>query len=297
MFEAEPTFAVPTLSDGFVRTGTVEEVIDDTGHARIRLDNAPHEPDLRAEIATWGDGVPATGDRVVLAVQGSGESFVIGVLERRDRRIDRRITLSDGAVVRISGDPPAEKLALAAPDRQLLVEYDTATGRMKVNVPAGDLELATDEGDIVLNAARSLRLLGRSIEATGGSHVHLATEDLPGMARSVLSLDPSVARIASPNLAVAAQRARLRLGEATYSGDRLSARITSLKLVAQRLERIADQVHERVGYAYTTVRKLLEVRAKRIRTVVSSSYRLRTKTAFLKSDDDFKVKGDKIHLG
>lgn len=117
MFDAEAALVTPTLSDGFVRTGTVEEVLHEAGRAWIRCDSAPHEPALAAEIATWGDGSPASGDRVVLAGHASGEAFVIGVLGRkhrqREQQVDRRITLSDGAAVRISGDPPTQKIGRA----------------------------------------------------------------------------------------------------------------------------------------------------------------------------------------
>lgn len=289
------------VSGGAIRTGTILDVTNGTGQVRIRLEDHPCESEVEARMVLGAGHVPVPGDRALVAMSGE-EAFVIGILRAAQPESSREIPLSDGAVLRISAEAEGreeawERLVLLSPDRRPLLEYDTGSGRIRLNAPAGDLELTATEGDIVLNAAHSIRFRGRSIEAVGDERVHWGVEGAPDGRASQVSLDPSSTRIAGANLVVAAHRARLGLRDATYAGDRLSARIDSVKLVVRRLERVADQIHETATRVYTTVRKLLQVRAERVSTRVRSSYRLRAKSAALESDENFKVKGEQIHLG
>lgn len=292
--------ALSTAPGTFIKTATVVADPDEAGFVRVRPEEASGEPELRAQVAVAAGHPPAPGDRALITFSDADEAFLIGLIPRRAPHASRsreEIPLSDGSSLRLSGTAPVERLTLLSPDRRPLLEYDAANGRVTLNAPTGDLELVSREGDIVLDASRSVRLRGQAVEATGRSRVGLGIEDGSGKAVSLVSLDPSTTRIAGPVLTVGARRANLHLEEAVYTGKRLSATIGSLTAVIRRLERIVEEVHERANRVYTTVRELLEVRAERIRTLVKSSYRLRTKRAFLKSDEDFKVKGDQIHLG
>lgn len=289
-----------TASGTFVRPATVLAPTDDTGHVRVRLEDDPDESELRARVAAAGARPPTPGDQALLAFSHTGDAFLIGLISRQGAqhpRIPAEIPFSDGSALRLSGSEAAERLTLLSADRRPLLEYDAASGRVTLSAPAGDLELSSREGDIVLNASGSVRLRGGVVEATGRSRVRLGIDNGSGKAVSLVSLDPSTARIAGPILTVAARRANLHLDEATYTGTHLSARIGALTAVIRRLERVADEVHERAGRVYTAVRDFLEVRAGRMRTLVDSTYRLKAKRAHLKSNEDFKVKGDQIHLG
>ncbi|MEX2530041.1 MAG: DUF3540 domain-containing protein, partial [Gemmatimonadota bacterium] len=266
-----------TASGTFVRPATVLASTDDMGHVRVRLDDDSDESEVRARFAAAGARPPSPGDRALLAFSDTGEAFLIGLISRQATqapRIPAEIPFSDGSSLRLSGEEAAERLTLLSADHRPLLEYDAASGRITLSAPTGDLELSSCEGDIVLNASGSVLLRGEVVEATGRSRVGLGIDNSSGKAVPLVSLDPSTARIAGPILTVAAQRANLHLNEATYTGTRLSARIGALTAVVRRIERVVDEVHERAGRVYTTVRELLEIRAGRIRTLVDSTYRL-----------------------
>lgn len=276
-------------------TAVVEDVDRRTGRARVRLDDGEHGTLADAGIAVAGD--LGRGRRVLLAFQELGESWIIGLLPDRTPAPDRTVDLPDGASVRISGGETRPSVRLLSPAGRLLVEYDTATGRMSVHAPATDLELRSVEGDIVLDAAGTVHVRGEAVDARGRSRVHVASGGGPDGVASLLRLDPSGARVAGRRFGLTAERANVHVEEATYRGTRLFARLEVLELVVGRLERLAGQVHETADRVYRTVKEAMEVRAKRIRTIVGSTYQLTTRRAFLRSREDFKVKGDRIHLG
>ena len=67
--------------------------------------------------------------------------------------------------------------------------------------------------------------------------------------------------------------------------------------IVDRLETLAGTVVEKAKNAYRTVERLAQLKTGRMRTLVDETYQFKSKKAFLKSEDDFKIKGDKIHLG
>lgn len=243
---------------GFCRA-VVEEVSPSDGSARVRLDR-DDRPEVDATLALSGGSRPAGGDRVLVA-HGTDESFVIAVLERASG--DPAPTchrLTDGSTVRVEGEGAEERMRLRSPRDELLVEYDPGAGRLRLNAAAGDLELCSAAGDIVLNAGGTLRLAGSAI-------------------------------------AVSSRRARLDVERTDVTGDEVRVRLGTLRLVVRRIERVADRVYETADRVFRTVRETLQLRAGRVRSIVRATYHLKARKAFLKSDEDFKVKGDQIHLG
>jgi hypothetical protein len=48
---------------------------------------------------------------------------------------------------------------------------------------------------------------------------------------------------------------------------------------------------------YNTVEQLSQLKTGRMRTLVKSTFHLKAKNSMLKSEEDFKVRAEKIHLG
>lgn len=277
------------------RKATVEDVTETGASARVRLDDDPPVV-LDARLALSGASPPGPGDRVLVA-RSPEQSFVIAVLERTasdGRTSDLR--LRDGTTVRVAGEGSDERVQLLSPRQELLVEYDPAAGRLRLDATGGDLELAAD-GDIVLDAGRAVRLAGESVEADGEHGVRLGTPRRAGQEGSSVSLDRRSVRLTSTAIGVTSRSAKLNLERTDFAGAELRARVGTLRLVARRIERVAERIHETADRIYRTVRKTLQLRAERMRSVVRSTFHLKARKAFMKSDEDFKLKGDQIHLG
>jgi hypothetical protein len=230
------------------------------GAVLVSFDGADEPPSAEAQVTLTAGAPPESGDRVLVA-WSPDEAFVVGVLARGAPAAGARtMHLSDGAAVRVSGHGASERVQLVASDRALLMEYEPALGRLRLNAPAGNLELASPAGDIVLQAAGAVRLAGATLAVTAG-------------------------------------QARLHLERSSFIGHEVEARVGAVRLVAGRIERVVDQIHEQANRVYQTVRETLQLRAGRVRSVVAGTYYMKARRTTMKVDDDFKVKGERIHLG
>ncbi len=81
------------------------------------------------------------------------------------------------------------------------------------------------------------------------------------------------------------------------TGHRLHVKTRHAKWIVDRLETIAGTVLETAKNAYRTVEQLAQLKTGRMRTLVDETYQLKSKNAFVKSEEDIKITGDQIHLG
>ncbi len=91
----------------------------------------------------------------------------------------------------------------------------------------------------------------------------------------------------------------VRIGGRTIemNSRQLNIKAESARWIVQRLETLAETLVEKARNAYRTVEQLAQLRTGRLRTLVDQTFQLKSRKAFLKSEEDFKIKGEKIHLG
>jgi hypothetical protein len=181
--------------------------------------------------------------------------------------------------------------------RQLLFEFDVASGKTRVHVPSGDLEFVADDGDITFTSARSISMRAQTVQITSPSTIQLAVSDALGRLRSALTLQSRRIRLSSPELTFAARRGELQMDEVDCAAKTLSGRVGHARLVIGTLERIADSVIEKARNVYNTVEGVFQLKAGRMRTMLDGTYHFKARRAYLKAQEDFKVNADKIHLG
>lgn len=70
-----------------------------------------------------------------------------------------------------------------------------------------------------------------------------------------------------------------------------------IKLVSKKIETVVETLIETAKNVYQTVADLTQLKTGRMRTLVDGTSHLKTKKAFYKAEEDFKIKGEKIHLG
>ncbi len=208
-----------------------------------------------------------------------------------------RLTSQSGAYAELDGPPDAETIKVFSTGQELLFEYDPATGKTRVNIPTGDLEIVTQQGDIEFASAGNVRFRGQSIEMAARWGIRLAVLDVLGRILSSAMLQPRRMKFSSPQIGITGQRADIQVEETRYTGKKCVARIGSLRLIVDRLETVANCAVEKAKNVYRTVTGLLQVRAGRKRTVVDGSYHLKANAANLKAKESFKIDGEKIHIG
>lgn len=208
-----------------------------------------------------------------------------------------RVALADGAVAELGAGRAPQTLRLFAKEGQLLFEYDARTGKARATVERGDLELASDAGDVVLRAGRTLRLEGEAVALAGRSGVHLTAGAGAGTNRSVLSLGRDALELASARLGVTAGQAELRIAETRFLGERLRGWVGDARLTLGRLETMATTVLQKARDLYRSVEGLSELKAGRVRTLVRGTWHARSRNTVLFAEQDVSIDGEKIHLG
>jgi hypothetical protein len=73
--------------------------------------------------------------------------------------------------------------------------------------------------------------------------------------------------------------------------------LENIRLVAKKMETLVETIMEKATNVYRAVEKLTQLKTGRMRTLVEGTSHLITRKAFYKAEEDFKIKGEKIHLG
>lgn len=284
----------------------VLETDESENSVRVRIEEMPGNPETWCRVALPFKYDFIQGDEALIAGEDVENLYVIGMLTHRNSQSSARtetsseLKMDNGAYALIDDSIDSSEsgiLRVFSKRKELLFEYDPVAEKARVMVESGDLEFATQDGDITISSARNIRLDGQEIDIRSRSGIRLGVADIIGQLRSALSLGPRKMKITSPELDITAQRSLVHIEEMRYTGKRFLGKVGYVQLIAQKLETAAKTVIEKAENVYRTVRQLTQLKTGRKRTIVDSTYYLKTKKSILKADDDFKVKADKIHLG
>ena len=112
----------------FLRTGTVEEVID-AKHIRVLVPHEHHMVEVWTAFAMGNQSLPNTGDQVLVAGESVDKGFIIGLFP-----------------------------SVSAQTQSFILDRDENTGKTTLTVPKGDIDLCAQQGSIHLNAAEEITL-------------------------------------------------------------------------------------------------------------------------------------------
>ena len=101
----------------------------------------------------------------------------------------------------------------------------------------------------------------------------------------------------APVLDLTAQRAQLFMQETRIAGKKLLGRIGDVQFIGRKIESVADTVLAKAKNMYRTISELSQLKAGRQRTLIENTSHMKARKTILKSEKDFKVKAEKIHLG
>ncbi|MDY6843934.1 MAG: DUF3540 domain-containing protein [Thermodesulfobacteriota bacterium] len=210
------------------------------------------------------------GETVLVAGETIDDFYVIGLLDvtvnSKVQKTD--LVLQNGTRAAITGTPDAEQLKVFSQDGGLIFEYDSKTGKSRVDIPEGDLELIAANGNIDFISAQDIRFFSKN------------------------SID-----MKSETFGLTAQAGELHIEETHYTGKKVVGEVHTARLMVERLETLAGTIMEKAKNVYRTVEKLSQIKAGRMRTLVKETCQFKSKKAFFKAEEDFKIKGEKIHLG
>jgi hypothetical protein len=245
--------------------GPAEILQVDVPGQRVRLRLAGSDDDLGvwAQIAIAAAEIAIhAGDQVLVIGDNPRDLYVIGVLQatRISSHSPARLVSKGGAYATVSRSPEQQTLQVFSARNELLFEYDEVKRHVRINVEYGDLEFVTRNGDIVFSSARDVLIQGASIRVSG-------------------------------------ERGDVQLENTTISGDHLLAHYKEVRFISDRCEAAFHTLTEKAKNVFRVVEQLAQIKAGRIRTLVDSTYFFKAKKAFVKSDEDYKIRAEKIHLG
>ena len=268
---------------GFAQSGRVEYC--EGAEAKVRLDRSgllqlarvPLSLDIRE------------GDEVLLVGDPAGEQFVTQLLGRQAERL----ALEGGARAEVSRDRP-ERLCVYSPGGELLLEFDSVSGRARVHSGAGGLEVES-AGDLQLRAAGNLSLEADRIDARAR---HAARIECGSPAeRAGLALSHRGARLFGALIELLGHQTELRSTHLRQSAEEIETQADTLRQLAGQLETTAETLTETARRSFRSAEELAQQTAGRLRMLVSGTYHFRSRKASMKAQRDFKIDADQIHLG
>ncbi|MGD9157944.1 MAG: DUF3540 domain-containing protein [Desulfobacteraceae bacterium] len=276
----------------YLGPATVVETDAETGNICISITAHPQAGYLWAQNAVPGQHRFRKDDTVLVVGENPDDLYVIGVLSQKDANESskNKIALSKGAHAEVEGSTDEQTLMVFSPKKELLFQYDEKSGHARVNMEAGDIEFVTEKGSITFAASKDIMFHGRSIGMTGIKGVCLGVMDSLGKLRNTLTLRDRGMTIDSPELEIESERGEFNIGDTKYIGKSLKSKI-------DRLENIANTVITKAKNIYQTVDELSQMKAGRVRTFVAKTFHFKSKKAYVKAEEDYKINADKIHLG
>ena len=271
----------------------------DNNMIRINLLELQGECEALARITVPFAGSLEAGDEVLVAGDIYSDMYVIGLLTpgRYKKSEAEKLELGNGAYAMLDQASASPALKLFSRRNELLIEYDPESEKVHINIDSGDLEFITRNGDIVFNSANNIQLKGQNIELVGRSGVQLGVIDTIGRFASSFSLRACKASLSSARLAMTAQLGEFQLKETRFASSRFLGKIEDSQLIVGKLTTIANSITEKAKNVYKTVEQLTQLKTGRMRTLVRSTFHLKAKKTYMKAQEDFKVKAEKIHLG
>ena len=262
---------LPTSQPAFFKA-TIHRVSDNRQKAQIKVQHGLDAEEWYQVPLNLKNNIEA-GDEVLCS--GDDCFFIISLLTKKEQL----------------------KIQTFSPEQELLFEYDPATNKSRVFIDQGDLEFVTRNGDIVFNAAENLVLGGNNINLHGTGRVNIGVIDDNGTQETSLGLDPRRIAITSPKLGLTSQLGELVLDEMHYTGKKCFAKISTVQLISKKIDCIARTISQKAENIFQKVKGLSQLRTGRKHEIIEETYHLKANQAILKSDNDFKVKAEKIHLG
>lgn len=286
------TNAIQLAGGCTVNTAVVEHAGGET--VTIKVENAM-TGELLTENATSALPYPVTfgvGDKVLVTRDSGGESYIIGVVSSPEKHAPApsAIETKSGVAAAVECRSGNEHITIRNAGGALLFDHDTSTGRSVVHITDGDLEFKTEKGNITLNS-------GGSIDFNARRAIGITVCGDQRQEKAGLKLSPHSIEIGSPVLNISNVRTGIYTQKASLYAHSFEGKLTNVRIVVKKIESVAETVIEKAQNMYTSVKQLTQLRTGRLRTVVDSLYHFKSNKVFIKTEKDYKVKSEKIHLG
>ncbi len=269
------------------------------GRVRVRVELQQGVVVEWARVAVSSIDPLQQGDEVLVAGEESNDLYVIGVLTLMKPVNEKPVKheIGNGSYTIFDKSAVSPVLQIFSKRNELIFEYDPRLEKTRVNVESGNLEFATCNGDIIFNAGQNIQINGQRVDIAANSTIKLAVVDAIGQFKTSFSLQSYRAKLSSTEFSILSKVGDFRLGEIRYVGDKFLGKVKNSQLFVEKLSTVAKSITEKSQNVYRTVEQLSQLKANRVRTLISSTFHFKAKNSYMKSEQGFKINADKIHLG
>jgi len=261
----------------------------------LKLNNYETETVARVSIPDCPELYP--GNKVLAISNDSKDFYVIGLIDYTKPKEDK-IVSEKGVYAVIKKSPDNEKIQICSDNGQLIFEYDTEKSVSRINIESGNLEFITKDGDINFISQGNISFKGRqSILLESLTGVRFSVKDIFGKVLSNLSLNFRKFNIDSPDINLTSARTKINSEEIKILSNKFSGISRQWNIVSDKIETSANDIISKTRNIFATVEELSQLKAGRVRNLIKSTLHIKAKNTYLKSEEDFKINGDKIHLG
>ena len=209
-----------------------------------------------------------------------------------------QVRLSGGAQAVAARTPKGETLQIRSQHGEVLFEYDATTGKSRILVPTGDLEIAASDGNIDLLSSKKIRLVAtESVEVSTQGRIHLESASPASTQDASVELQLGEVKIAGERTSLAARYGKFAIEQTQYKGSRFEGEIGFTSLASHHVEMTIGRIVSWAKSAYRTVTGLSQLRTGRMRTLVDTSCHIKAEKTYLKAEKDFKIDGESIYMG
>jgi len=206
--------------------------------------------------------------------------------------------LAGGERLLLTDTESGQRLALASRSGQVLFEYDTSSGCVRISGAVTSVALASSAADVELRSEGNLALVARGgVSIRSASAVTLEVQDGTSSPSARASVTPHGISLAARQLDLMAERARASWQRAELCGQKLRARWESAQLSSQHLELEARNVRSKLHTVMQEVEGSLSLRAGRVRQWIRGSHHTRVERSELLATEDVRINGKRINLG
>lgn len=262
--------------------------------AKIYVDSLSGIQEIFAVIAIPYDLDFVRDDIVLIAGDDINSIYIIGVLSAKS---PVRIDSKNGTYAILTEAETTSSFQLFSDSNELILEYDTENKKTKINSGNSNLEVLAPAGDIAFRSANSISFSGETITLHGRKSLHALVQDEHSTSESSLSIGTHQTKVHCPELRVTATKGNLFLEELIITGKNFLSTMARATMQVDTLETRALSIITKARNIYQSVENLSQLKTGRLKTLIKSTYHLKSKNTVLKSEEDFKIKAEKINLG
>ncbi len=251
--------------------------------AKIHIDILPEIQKTDAALALPYDIDLTCGDKVLIAGEDICNIYIIGVLSAK---VSATIRADNGAYARLDTDRAS--LHIFSPHDELIIEYDTVKDTTKVS---------SSTGKMVFNSPESITFKSKSIDFTGKDKINMKVQGHDSNSLSTFSLGNYQTKLNCPDLRIITKKGDLFIDELRITGKKMLTNVVQATFNMGKLETKTKTLIHKARNMYQSVENLSQLKSGRLKTLIKSTYHLKSKNTVLKAEEDFKVKAEEINLG